>query len=337
MLILMTRTTIALAWRRVFGNLAEESTISALRVMFEDEEFLDSRVFQPLHKIILGMSGAKLEEQLLLTTSSIDDTDADGRTALSWAATRGDLGSVTTLLRFGADPNIPSCWAQSPLHFAAQNKRATLMPILQALIDNGAEVNAVDYWNRTALTYASGNHASTAPLQLLVECGTALNVRDRRLRTALGYAARLCNFQHAEYLLQSGADPHLPDEFNVLPLLEAVKNNQHMVLRLLLPVSSPRSIVPYDSSLLHWIAAYSDGTAINTILEHFSGDLFDGCEVYMSNREGFLPEELFQQRSYRPKELEANFETLMQKVFELNKVGEPDLEDVASHRHEKEE
>ena len=42
------------------------------------------------------------------------------------------------------------------------------MPVLEALIEHRADVNALDFWYRTALTYASGNHESLTPIQLLV-------------------------------------------------------------------------------------------------------------------------------------------------------------------------
>ncbi|KAI0977540.1 ankyrin repeat-containing domain protein [Xylaria arbuscula] len=289
-------TTTALAWRRVFGSLGDDSTLQAFQTTFSSEEFLDSRVFQPLHKIVLGLSVGDLEAQLLLSSKHIDDTDADGRTSLSWAVTRGDLSAVRTLLKYGADPNVPSRWGQRALHFATQNKRDTLMPILHLLIEADADINALDYWNRTSLTYASGNHLSVAPLKLLVEHGNLLNIRDRRLRTALGYAARLGNFDHAEYLLRSGANPQLPDEFNVLPLLEAVRNNYYDILRLLLPATQPMEVMPYGSSLLHFVAAHADTTTIDLLLERPMNTLFNVDDVNLMDSRGDTPLQTFDKR-----------------------------------------
>ena len=84
------------------------STINAWRCLFDDEEHLESRAFPPLHKIILGLSSLDLQMQLEFSSTGIDEKDADGRTALSWAATRGDLRSVSLLLQFRADPNVAS-------------------------------------------------------------------------------------------------------------------------------------------------------------------------------------------------------------------------------------
>ena len=62
---------------------------------------------------------------------------------------------------------------------------------------------------------------------------------DRPLRAALGYAARIGKFNHTQYPLESGADPDIDDGFYVIPLLEAVKNNYHDILQIVLPVSDP--------------------------------------------------------------------------------------------------
>ena len=290
--------------------------------MFEDEEFLESRIFQPIHKIVLGLSNVSLEQHLQLSTSNIDAVDADGRTALSWAATRGDIEAVRILLRYGADPNIPSYYGQVSLHWAAQNKRQDPFQILEELIERGAEVNAVDYWNRTALTYASGN-LDLAPIQLLVEKGTALNVRDRRLRTALGYAARMGNFQHAEYLLKSGADPDIPDEFNVMPLLEAVKNNFHAILNLLIPVSNPLQVRPYGSSLLHWVAAYGDSNTMESFQGSPLRNLFDPSDINLTNAEDLTPQDIFDQRTELADCEKQKFGALVQNILEIDEDSSP--------------
>jgi len=79
-----------------------------------------------------------------LSTAAIDDTDVDGRTALSWAAAKGDADAVNILLEFGADPNLWSNRGQSPLQWAGQNTSRRCAEILQTLLDHNADVNLVD-------------------------------------------------------------------------------------------------------------------------------------------------------------------------------------------------
>lgn len=299
--------------------------------MFEDEEFLDSRVFQPLHKIVLGMFSVDLDQYLDIG-ANIDAIDADGRTALSWAAARGDLTTVRSLLRHDADPNIPSNWGQRPLHFAVQNKRDSLMPIMEELVEHGADVNAIDYWNRTPIHYASGNHASIAPLELLVDEGIALDIRDRRLRTALGYAARLGSFAHSEYLLRMGSNAHIPDEFNVLPLFDAVKNNYHEILEVLLPTSDPSQPRPFGSTLLHWVARYADRTTLDRILEAPLLSLFDGSEMGLVDHDKLTPQEVFDRRFPNKtgvEELQSQIQDLFDRIADLSQSN-TDTSDVVA-------
>ena len=204
----------------MFGRLARSSTIDAWRCLFDDEEHLESRAFPPLHKIVLGLISMDLKQQLELSTANIDDKDADGRTAISWAATRGDPRSVTILLQHGADPNASSVRGQTPLHWASQNPTRKGPRILQALIDSDANVNAVGYWNRTALIYASCNQDDPEILEVLVKGGAKLDFQDCHQLTSLGYAARMGKFRGLEYLLSAGADASICDSWGYPPLLK---------------------------------------------------------------------------------------------------------------------
>ncbi|KAL9608877.1 MAG: hypothetical protein Q9167_006313 [Letrouitia subvulpina] len=197
------------------------------------------------------------------------------------------------------------------------NKRQSPYQILEKLIEQGAEVNAIDYWNRTALIYASGN-ADLAIIQLLVERNTALNVRDRRLRTALGYAARIGNFQHAQYLLSSGADPNVPDEFNVLPLLEAVKNNFHDILALLAPASNALQVQPYGSSLLHWVAAYADRETMEILQKTSFETLFKHSDIDLTNAEDLTPQDITDKRAEGGEYIRQQFRILIQAISEID-------------------
>lgn len=316
------RTPTALAWRRIFGTLGTPSILESFSVMFDDEEFLDTRAFQSLHKIVLGLSGANLRERLQLSTSDIDEVDADGRTALSWAATRDDVGAVKTLLEFGADPNLPSIWGQLPLHCATHNKKESPIEILEDLIAHGTDVNALDHWKRTALCYTSGNYRDLETLQLLVSKGTAINVRDLRLRTPLGYTARLGHSQHAKYLLECGADANIPDEFNVTPLFDVVRNNFHELLPLFIPVSKPIETRPFGSSLLHWIASNADATTLNIILKYSLSEMFLCSDISLHNAEGLTPLDVFNNRPTVTKEEEEGFLTLTEQISAIDRLIE---------------
>ena len=291
----------------MFGRLARSSTIDAWRCLFDDEEHLESRAFPPLHKIVLGLVSMDLKQQLELSTANIDDKDADGRSAISWAATRGDLASVSVLLQYGADPNSKSVRGQTPLHWASQNPTHEGSRIIQALIDSDANVNAVDYWNRTALIYASCNQDDTEVLKFLVKGGAKLDFQDCHQRTSLGYAAKMGKFRGVEYLLSAGADASICDSWGYAPLFEAVQHNHHSSLQAIVQHRTIPTIRDQNgSSVLHIAALYGDPETMN-ILGQFELQKLDLAKL---DKNGMSAQDFFNLRHDLSAELYRAFERL---------------------------
>lgn len=65
-----------------------ERIIEILRLLSSSSDFVESRNFAAIHKIVLRLSMKDLEEEILRNPSQIDIPDATGRTALEWAAAR---------------------------------------------------------------------------------------------------------------------------------------------------------------------------------------------------------------------------------------------------------
>ena len=245
--------------------------------------------------------------QLDLSTAGIDEKDADGRTALSWAATRGDLRSVTLLLQYGADPDVASIRGQTPLHWASQNHSQESLEVLQALLDAGSNVNQTDYWKRTALIYASCNQDDSRCLDVLVNAGANLNSQDCHQRTPLGYAAKMGMSKGLGYLLSTGADTRRIDMFGFPPLFEALQNNHPECLRILLQHDpAPVCFDVNGMSALHVAALYSDSETLDTLADYGSEQLrtkiLDTVET--------TPQDLFNQREDTRAEHKDAFERL---------------------------
>ncbi|KAI9666521.1 MAG: hypothetical protein M1821_004457 [Bathelium mastoideum] len=290
------QSSVELAWIRIFGKLADERALEAMQTLFEDEEFFETREFPPLHKIVLGLNGTDLALHLQLTTSTINDVDADGRTALSWAAARGDDQILLQLLKSGADPNKPAPCGRTPLHWASQSSS---MLSIKWLLHYAADVNAVDKWLRTPLIYASCNHALDDPslIQLIVDTGANLDFQDCRERTALGYAVKHNQPLTCAALLEAGANLNLADNWGFKPLFEALKPEYASTLDCLLKHaknwSQPLSGTTINNqSILHLLAAQADSAT----LERFNDADFAGVDYDLQDEDGHTADILLRQR-----------------------------------------
>ena len=70
------------------------------------------------------------------------------------------------------------------------------------LIDKGADVNAKDYFDMTALMYAVDDYDIT---KLLIDSGADVNLIDINGKTALIYASQKGHLEVAEFLKANGA------------------------------------------------------------------------------------------------------------------------------------
>ena len=204
--------------------------------------------------------------KLLLEKRGDDDDDDDdleardicGRTALSYAASRGFTSVVQELLERrggGAEVDAVDETGSTPLAYAANHWHRGAV---QLLIDHGADVNARDNGGRTPLIKAAAGeefHAGFPPpwlspadrdpsassshpeperparrgerdhkavIRMLLEAGADVEMRDDEGRKALSYASRNGQVKVVRLLLESGgADPEAAEETDMTPLWTA--------------------------------------------------------------------------------------------------------------------
>jgi ankyrin repeat protein len=116
---------------------------------FDDKPQIDLFGFSHLHFAVLGLDGTMFDTALSSASRlSVNGKDAMGRTALFWAALRGDITIVKKLLLKGADPDISDNRGSTPLHCAVTESPGQ---IIETLICAGADVNMTDCLGRTVL------------------------------------------------------------------------------------------------------------------------------------------------------------------------------------------
>lgn len=223
-------------------------------------DWVEEQNFPLLHRIVLGLHGKDLKNALIEDPGAIDNEDAMGRTALNWAAARGDDRSVTLLLSYGADPNILDCQYSGPLSYAAEKNHTVCVRLL---LEAGAEPDPVISGGKkvgSPLNCASRNASDPVLVKSLLDFGADVDASGVDGRTPLIHAARTDNVPFALLFLQHNANINAMSTDKQTPLTTAIVNNSHGVLKLLLSRWSDYSACPRlrGPHLLETTAQFAD-------------------------------------------------------------------------------
>ncbi len=177
------------------------------------------------------------------------------------AAQDGDLPTVQALLAQGADVNAVNENGSTALHFAADKGRTE---VVRFLLDRGANVNAKSQSGSTPLLLAA-QAGSLEVVRLLLDRGAEVNVETgadkgnkwRPLTAAIAFST----FEMVQLLLSKGADPNLPDG---APLGFAATKKHRDMVRLLLEHGASAGKEP----ALRLMALHGDVETVRLLLDH---------------------------------------------------------------------
>lgn len=134
---------------------------------------------------------------------NVNASEADGSTALHWAAHRGDLVMAEALIGAGARVNAANQYGVTPLSLAAESGSAA---VVGRLLKAGANVKATLAGGETALMTAA-RAGRLEVVKVLTENGAEVNAREEtRGQTALMWAAAEGHADVIQALVRAGAD-----------------------------------------------------------------------------------------------------------------------------------
>lgn len=169
-------------------------------------------------------------KHLLNSAADVNEPQADGMTALHWAAFHDQPQLTRTLIAAGSKVNVFTAYGISPLTIACQNgSEATV----RLLLGHGADPNTTrDGAERVLATAARAGNAGTVKALLVADA--RIDQKDNHGQTALMWAAAAGNTEVVKVLLAHDADRTvtLPSGFTALTF--AIRNGHIEVVKLLL-------------------------------------------------------------------------------------------------------
>ena len=145
---------------------------------------------------------------LIQQRADVNAADADGSTALLWAAYHEDLDSADLLLKAGAKPNLATDLGVTPLWQAAENGSSAMV---KRLLAAGADPNLALLSGETPLMVGSRSGYPDVVEQLLAK-GANPNAHGTRGQTALMWAVAQKHPEVAKVLLAHHADLSLKSD-----------------------------------------------------------------------------------------------------------------------------
>ena len=176
-------------------------------------------------------------DSLIAAKVEINSKQADGMTALLWAAYHDQTEVAQKLLAAGAKAEIANRYGITPLSLACQNGNEVLT---KSLLAAGADANAEQRGGESMLMIAART-GKTGPVSQLIANGANIEAKDHRGQTAIMWAAAAGHSPVIETLIQTGADFRARLKSGFTPLLFSAREGHINAVRTLLKAGADPS------------------------------------------------------------------------------------------------
>ena len=193
----------------------------------------------------------------------------DRQPLLSIAASKNFQSIAWLLLDWGADVNAKDRLEMTALHHAAGKGHEA---IVHLLLERGANINAKDEREFTSLHFAA-EYGHEAIVHLLLERDADINAKTRSERTALYIAADSEHEAIVRLLLERGADINAKDSRKHTSLHDAAEYGHEAIVRLLLEEGADSDVKTAHGRIALHCAVYKGHEAIARLLLENGSDI----------------------------------------------------------------
>ena len=314
------RTPLDTYYENYFTSTTEENRMTSLLPIFEKFDVCDHWNLSHLHLIVLGCSPLDLSTYLTITSETIDVIDSFGRTALMWAAWRGDHTSFSTLLQHGANPHATSFDGNSVLIYATYGGSLECIGLVLGV---GADINYMSHSLVTPVMVRPRISDNIAIATVRVVRGAQIEASRRQRFTPLYVAALTNQVESLAYLLDAGATTDVSSWDCSTPITVAIALNNHLVIQELINRDSdPNAVSDFKFSRLKSLAMYGDERTMRLFI-----DARPAINIHLKDAQGRTAQDYLWERLHSTGPMNPEKERLA-KVFQQ-------LVDVCSEAYEK--
>ena len=245
--------------------------VDAINVLLKagaDPTVTDAEGDTYLHYAVREDYSNKVIQTIINNGADVNAANENNVTALMIACEKGNVEAMNVLLNAEADPNIVDDCCDTCLQKAV--RAGSNKEVLKTIINYGADVNAMNNDNRTALMISCENGNIDA-LNELLNAGGNPNITHSDEDTCLHKAISAgCNKEILQALIDHGADVNVTDEYNVTPLMIACEMGNVRAMNVFLNVGADPDIADDfgDTCLQMAIRAGCNKDDLQAIINH---------------------------------------------------------------------
>lgn len=172
-------------------------------------------------------------------------TQSEKDNALLTQTELGNFNQVLELIRMLANPNTQDKQGRTPLLFACEGGHTE---IAQLLIQNGANVNIADKFEKITPLMLACLNGHRGIVQLLLENHANVNAADNFGSTSLIISSGFANIEIIKLLIQKGAEINATETNGCTALMAAVINGLTEVAQLLIEAGAHVTVSTFNKS-----------------------------------------------------------------------------------------